>query len=79
MFDAIEDIPTERLEAELESRRMARSNFYHHVETASRHLDEALNALAAAACRAGFREGSEIARVIGHVEQAAERLTNLEN
>lgn len=53
--------------------------FCTHTETAQRYLDEALNALTAAACRASWREGSEIARVIGDIERAAERLTNLEN
>lgn len=45
---------------------------------AEQHLDGALNALTAASCRAGFRKSSEIARIIGNVEAATERLATLE-
>ena len=45
------------------------------AQEAAAHIDAAIDALTAAACRADWRLGSVLARVIGELEQASQRLT----
>lgn len=49
-----------------------------NLNEANKHLDAALNALTAAACRADFRTASAIARVIDAVERAQENVPYME-